>query len=76
MKRNAFLYGVMLGSVGLCAGIPATTAWAAQPTQHCETTGKPCEIIVTVTVCAQGGAMLDHDVTGLVKGQRNIPITW
>jgi len=76
MKRNAVLYGVMLGFVGVCAAIPATTAQAAQPTQHCETTGKPCEITVIVTVCAAGGAMLDHEVTGLVRGQRNIPITW
>jgi len=75
MKRNAVLDGVMLGLVGVCLGMPATTAQAGQPTQHCET-GKPCEITVTVIVCAPGGVTLDHDVTGLVRGNGNIPITW
>ena len=75
MKRNAVLYGVMLGLVGVCAGMPATTAWAAPPTLHCET-GKPCEITVTVVVCAPGGVSVDHDVVGLKRGNGNIPITW
>jgi len=75
MKRNAVLHGVMLGLVGLCAGMPVTTAALGQPTQHCDT-GRPCEVVVTVVVCAPGGVMLDHDVTGLVRGKANIPITW
>ena len=73
MKRNAVLYGVMLGLVGVCAGTPS--AAAGQPTQHCEN-GRPCEIIVTVVVCAPGGVMFDHEVTGLKRGNANIPITW
>ena len=74
MKRTAILYGVMLGLAAVCAGIPAT-ARAAAPTKTCET-GKPCEVIVTVVVCAPGGVTLDHDVIGLKRGNGNIPITW
>jgi hypothetical protein len=75
MKGNAILRGAMLGLVAACMGIPAATARAAEPTLDCMT-GKPCEVVVTVIVCAPGGVSVDHEAIRLKRGNGNIPITW